>query len=248
MAHLFCEPAILIGFAAEAPVVPAVYDAGVAFAAELQVQEEERVTAALAAAERRFRSPLPPDSAGWTEWCSFAEPPAQALAREARCADLLVVGAGGGTDAGDVLLRAGRPVLVVPANVALLKARKVIVAWRDVPQARRAVADALPLLQQAESVLVLEVLDHDGDASRDVRVGTQAVVRLLARHGVIARADARPLREPTVADELIRVAEDHDADLIVSGGYGHARLREWAFGGVTRDLLTRCPVCCLLSH
>ena len=51
-----------------------------------------------------------------------------------------------------------------------------------------------------------------------------------------------------MADELLLAAERHGADLVVAGGYGHARLREWAFGGVTRDLLARCPKCCLLSH
>ncbi|WP_353959306.1 universal stress protein [Paeniroseomonas aquatica] len=48
--------------------------------------------------------------------------------------------------------------------------------------------------------------------------------------------------------ELLRAAERLDADLLVAGGYGHTRLSEWVFGGVTRDLLTACPICCLLSH
>jgi nucleotide-binding universal stress UspA family protein len=47
---------------------------------------------------------------------------------------------------------------------------------------------------------------------------------------------------------LIRLAKAGGADLIVAGAYGHSRLGEWAFGGVTRDLLTSSPVCCLLSH
>ena len=57
--------------------------------------------------------------------------------------------------------------------------------------------------------------------------------------------------EVAVADtgtDGLRIFSAHGADLVVAGGYGHARLREWAFGGVTRDLLSRCPVCCLLSH
>ncbi|WP_442879885.1 universal stress protein [Aurantimonas sp. E1-2-R+4] len=71
---------------------------------------------------------------------------------------------------------------------------------------------------------------------------------LLIRHRVKARAEVRAQREASVADELILIAEQNGADLIVGGGYGHARLREWVFGGVTHDLLRRCPICCLLSH
>jgi nucleotide-binding universal stress UspA family protein len=74
------------------------------------------------------------------------------------------------------------------------------------------------------------------------------VVDHLSRHGVAARAEVRTQRERSVADELILVAEVQGADLIVAGGYGHARLREWAFGGVTRDLLRHSPKCCLLTH
>ena len=74
------------------------------------------------------------------------------------------------------------------------------------------------------------------------------VAALLARHGATARGEPLELRGRAVADELLLAAERHGADLIVAGGYGHARLREWAFGGVTRDLLARCPKCCLLSH
>jgi nucleotide-binding universal stress UspA family protein len=65
---------------------------------------------------------------------------------------------------------------------------------------------------------------------------------------VKASAEVRTRREASAADELILVAEQHAADLIVVGGYGHARAREWIFGGVTRGLLTRSPMCCLFSH
>ena len=71
---------------------------------------------------------------------------------------------------------------------------------------------------------------------------------LLTRHGATARGEAVERRGRAVADDLLLAAERHGADLVVAGGYGHARLREWAFGGVTRDLLARCPKCCLLSH
>ena len=74
------------------------------------------------------------------------------------------------------------------------------------------------------------------------------VVSYLERHNVVAEAEVRTQRERSVADELLLVAEQVDADLVVAGGYGHARLREWIFGGVTGDLLLHSPKCCLLSH
>ncbi|MES2712891.1 MAG: universal stress protein [Pseudomonadota bacterium] len=240
--------AALVGMAAQPVIVPVTYDGDATFTMELFAQEEDRVVKALGNAERHFRSALPTDIAAGTEWHSFREDAAGALIREARSADLIVLGVCGAAGVGDVLMAAGRPVLLVPASVGALRADSVVVAWRDTAQARRAVTDALPLLRRAQSVLVLELLDRESASAQADGAGVEAVVGLLKRHGVAARGEARPVREATVADGLIQAARDEDADLIVAGGYGHARLREWAFGGVTRDLMTKCPLCCLMSH
>jgi nucleotide-binding universal stress UspA family protein len=135
---------------------------------------------------------------------------------------------------------------VVPPSARSLLADNVLIAWKDSREARRAVCDALPFLAKAENVTVLEVAAEADRESAAARV--DRVVSFLERHGVNAQAEVRTRREGSNADELIRVAEQHRADLIVAGGYGHARLREWVFGGVTRDLLKRSPKCCLLSH
>jgi nucleotide-binding universal stress UspA family protein len=145
-------------------------------------------------------------------------------------------------------MRAGRPVLVVPPSVSALEGRRALVAWKDTREARRAVADALPLLAHAEEVLVVEAVSGDAEERDQALRRAGDVAGLLARHGATARGEALEVRGRTVADELLLAAERHGADLVVAGGYGHARLREWAFGGVTRDLLARCPMCCLLSH
>jgi nucleotide-binding universal stress UspA family protein len=150
-------------------------------------------------------------------------------------------------DPGDALMRAGRPILVVPPGVAALEGRRVLVAWKDTREARRAVADALPLLSRAEEVLVVEAAPEVEERGQALRRADD-VAALLAGHGATARGEALEPGGGAVADDLLRAAGRHGADLVVAGGYGHARLREWAFGGVTRDLLTRCPVCCLLSH
>lgn len=251
--------AALIGFAGAAAMPPPVTAPifGPAVAVEVLEAEQRRVEAGLRAAHERFRAVAERDGRR-TGWRSFLDHPAAALAREARAADLLIVGRGGGdfglenhrtVDPGDLLMRAGRPVLVVPQGVAALEARRVLVAWKDTREARRAVADALPLLAAAEEVLVVEAVPGEPEEREAALRRTGDVVALLSRHGATARGEALEPRDGrSVTDELLRTAERHGADLVVAGGYGHARLREWAFGGITRDLLARCPVCCLLSH
>lgn len=251
--------AALIGFAGGAvmppPVTAPVLGPGVAV--EVLEAEQRRVETGLRAAHERFRTIAERDGRR-TGWRSFLDHPAAALARESRAADLLIGGRGGGAiglgrdqtvDPGDLLMRAGRPVLVVPPGVAVLEARRVLVAWKDTREARRAVADALPLLADAEEVLVVEAVPDEAGEREAATRRTGDVAALLERHGATARGETlEPHAGRAVADALLRAAERHGADLVVAGAYGHARLREWAFGGVTRDLLARCPVCCLLSH
>jgi len=220
--------------------------------AEIIEAEVERVSAALQSAALRFEAAAK-DAGVASEWRSFLEYPGEALARESRAADLLVLGRGGEAEGhpsaapGDVLMRAGRPVLVVPPGVSALEARTVLVAWKETCEARRAVADALPFLVAAERVVVLAARGHENEraqAQRDV----EDVAAMLSRHGVAASAEVALRAGQRVADLLLGTAGQLGADLVVAGGYGHARLLEWAFGGVTRDLLDRAPVCCLLSH
>jgi nucleotide-binding universal stress UspA family protein len=123
-----------------------------------------------------------------------------------------------------------------------------LVAWKDMREAWRAVADALPLLVRAEEVLVLEVVRDEAEKGEQARARADDAAAFLVRHGAPARGAAAGLRGRAVADEVLFAAERQGADLVVGGAYGHTRLREWAFGGVARDLLARCPICCLLSH
>jgi nucleotide-binding universal stress UspA family protein len=228
--------------------------AGAYMDAEITKEEEDQVEADLLAARGLFLR-HPACEPVLTEWRSAMDLPADFIAREARAADLVVVGRDldrqrlGPTqfpDPGDVLMRAGRPALIVPPETEALEAKHIVVGWKDAREARRAVHDALPFLIRAESVLVADIVENDGDDLADKRVAD--VVAYLARHEVDARGEVRAKRERSVADELILLAEQRDADLIVSGGYGHSRMREWVLGGVTRDLLRHCPKCCLLSH
>ena len=149
-------------------------------------------------------------------------------------------------DPGVILLRTGRPVLVVPDVVAPLHLRRVVVACKDTRECRRAVRDALPFLRQAKEVLVVEI-GEDGSKSQEKK-GVADVARYLVRHGVIVADEIWKRARGPAATELMELARAEKADLIVAGGYGHSRLGESIFGGVTHHLLASSPVCCLLSH
>jgi nucleotide-binding universal stress UspA family protein len=187
------------------------------------------------------------------EWRTALELPYELVSREARAADLIIVGArhtrGNVQDLADpgvILLRAGRPVLVVPDTIAPLRLRRVVVAWKDTRECRRAVRDAVAFLQQAEEVLLVGI--DEGESDSAAKRALSDVAGYLLRHGIAATHEVwRQARGP-VADELLRLVQDEKADLIVAGAYGHSRLGEWIFGGVTHELLTSSPVCCMLSH
>ena len=187
------------------------------------------------------------------EWRAMLGPPTEALARAARCADLVVVrravgpsGAAGALDPGAAILRAGRPVLVVPDAAASLRAEHVVIGWKDRREARRALRDALPFLRDAGRVTIVEICNRgEEDAARD---RMDDVARYLARHRIAGGPRVILHQDGSGAAALLRVAAEEGADLLVTGAYGHSRLGEWIFGGVTRDLLATSPICCLMSH
>ena len=113
-------------------------------------------------------------------------------------------------------------------------------------EARRAVQDALPFLQRAESVMVVEV-SEGGDGAQALQ-GAKDVARYLGRHHLeIVTERVRPA-DVTAANSLLRLIEDENIGLVVAGAYGHSRLGEWMFGGVTHDLLAESRICCLFSN
>ncbi len=187
------------------------------------------------------------------EWRPVFDFPVDALAREARSADLVVIGRRVGPDdpyttldPGEAILRMGRPTLVVPQGVNSLRAQHVVIGWKDTREARRAVRDALPLLRDAKRVSIVEICgagEEDG-----VRTRLDDVTNYLTRHRVSTGARVILHREQSAATQLIQLAQDESADLLVTGAYGHSRLGEWIFGGMTHDLLAGSPICCLMSY
>ncbi|MDH2399275.1 universal stress protein [Bradyrhizobium sp. SSUT18] len=242
----------LIGVAAAQLRAPLVDNyGGVAIAVEMEA-EEERIRTGFKNSEASFRNSPAVDGLQ-IEWRSMFGLPEDVVVRESRAADVIVLGRAPAQlgvfslmDLGDVLMHAGRPVLVVPDGTRSLDAKRIVVGWKDTREARRACHDALPLLQKADLVSVVEVVDESEIEAAKARVTD--VAAFLGRHDVRADAEPRVRAERSVADALMLAAEQRDADLIVAGAYGHTRLREWVFGGVTSDLLTGSPKCSFLAH
>ena len=206
--------------------------------------------------EAEFRKVMNRGSAQ-VEWRANMEPPLRFVAREARAADIIVIGQSRNSaftdpfarvNPRDLVMQAGRPLLVVPETVDWLDLRNVLVAWKDAPEARRAIVDSLPLLHRAKNVTIVEIIE-DGGSSEDALKRTGDVVAWLSCHGVLASALVPEKdHERNAAVALDRIASNVGAGIVVAGAYGHSRLREWVLGGVTQHLATEATRCVLLSR
>ena len=191
------------------------------------------------------------------EWRLVEDVVSETVALHARYVDLAVVGQPDPQESAissashvpaSTLLSSGRPVLIIPyiGEVKTL-ATSVLVGWKSTRESARAVNDALPLLRQARSVTVLAINPEQGIGD-DGDVPAADIALHLARHGVNASAAHTVATEISEGDALLNYADDIGADLIVAGGYGHSRMRELVFGGVTRTLLATMTVPVFLSH
>jgi nucleotide-binding universal stress UspA family protein len=219
---------------------------------EMLVAQAEAVQDDLKLAEAKFAELAKTVRAG-SEWRSGVGLPADLVTCEARACDLIIAGPRHGepwgvhncADAGELLMNSGRPVLITPQGQSRLDASSIVVAWKDTREARRALADSMPFLKRAKQVLVAEVREERAEA--EARASVSDVADYLARHGVKASTAVREPGHGSPGRAILEIAEMQDAGLIVAGGYGHARLREWVFGGVTQELLSA-PRPVLLSH
>ena len=190
------------------------------------------------------------------EWRCAIDFPARYILQQSRCADIIVGAAEtrvlsdplAHASPGDLVMQAGRPLLMVPDGIDWLDLRHVLVAWKDTPEARRAVADSLPILRKAKGVTVAEIPEHAGNRKAAV-ARVRDVVAWLSNHGIEAR-ELVPEGDDdrSAAAHLDALAADVDAGIIVAGAYGHSRYREMIFGGVTHHRISRSARCVLLSH
>jgi nucleotide-binding universal stress UspA family protein len=206
--------------------------------------------------EARFRERLRRDGIEG-EWRMVEGWAVEIVALHARYADLTIVGQPDPKDTSfttarqvpiATLLSSGRPILVLPyAGEFATIGQTVLIGWKSSREAARAVNDALPLLRNAQKVTVLTINPERGIGG-DGGVPAADIVLHLARHGVKAEAAHTVATDVPDGDVLLNYADDIGADLIVIGGYGHSRIREFAFGGVTHTLLTTMTVPVFLSH
>lgn len=242
----------VIGVTAGLPAVPIHADGMIA--TSVLEADYEHLNQAIGRCEARFRAALKGSGCA-LEWRSNAANPADYLAAEARAADLLVVGRSENyaplgpapqLDIGDAVMKAGRPVLVVPPRCTHLSLDRVLVAWKDTAESRKAISAALPLLRKATELTIVEIVSDI--AEQDTAAARVAdVARWLQRHNIQASVRVE-LSAGDAGSQLDAIAAEARIDVIVAGAYGHARLREWIFGGVTRHLLQHSSACVLLVH
>ncbi|MBW8304681.1 MAG: universal stress protein [Brevundimonas sp.] len=243
----------LIGLCAGS-IAPPLYDplAGGAMVGELVTLYRDAAEAEVARACSRFNE-IVRDRDVDSEWRGQIGFPGEACSRAARAADLVILG-GRNTrapyhapDVADVLMGCGRPVLVTPpTRVRNPFGEPALIAWKDCREARLALTGAIPLLQRANGVTLYAICSGDDEESAAAELAD--VVQFLARHEIVAEPVTAGHSETPAGRQILDEALARGAGLIVAGGYGHARLREWALGGVTRDLINDSPICLCLAH
>jgi nucleotide-binding universal stress UspA family protein len=241
--------------AAAAQFAPPLYFTDGRYAQDLIDRGEAEIKKRLLELETQFRQATK-NRAAILGWRSALDFPARFILQQARCADIIVDGgrsaaaseAFGLASPKDLVMQTGRPLLVVPDTANWLDLRSVLVAWKNTPEARRAIADAVPLLQKAKDVTVAEILEQGGSRA-DAEQGVKDVVAWLSRHGVSAAPRVSENNQNHGATvQLDEIASEVGAGLIVAGAYGHSRFRELIVGGMTQHLVTQNLRCVLLSH
>jgi nucleotide-binding universal stress UspA family protein len=167
-----------------------------------------------------------------------------------RYADLIVVGQSGNGGTGDLpetfVMGSGRPVLIVPHSGAFSRPmERILVAWNSTREATRALHEAIPVLAAAKSSIVMEI---NPKSNHPRRIAGADIAQHLARHGVKAEVSSTVADDTDVGEVILSRAADLGADCIVMGAYGHSRLREFAFGGATRQILESMTVPVFMAH
>ena len=177
----------------------------------------------------------------------------QVLVNEARFYDLFIATRPYGTDTAvadlteAVLFGSGRATLLVPpGGVSEFNPETVVIAWRNTREAARAVSEAMPFLTRARNVVVCMIGNGEKSSIEKAAEGSD-LARHLDRHGVPVQLNPVP-RGRGEAETLLEEAALAGAGLLVMGGYGHSRLRQWVLGGMTRGVLSQAAIPVLIAH
>ena len=210
----------------------------------------EAIEANKRAERTKVETRLKAEGVSW-EWICRDGDLVERIAEAARLSDCVVMSAGPFADnatvrlanTGDVTIRAPAPVIAVPVgSTGFAVTGAALVAWDGSQEAATALRAALPLLALAESVDILTIEEKQSDyRGRDAAV-------YLARHGIPAEVLERGDGGQTIESVIRGVITERRTAFVVQGAYGHSRLRETLFGGVTRGLLADAPLPLVLAH
>lgn len=219
-------------------------------AAEVLAHRSRDLARMVAPAEAAFR--LATSSAEVRESWTLADPgaSAQEIANHARSFDLAVVGRPGPHDhdgrrlAELAIFLSGTPCLVVPEGPQVLRTfDRIVVAWNNSRQAKRAIQDSLALLMSAKSVRLTRIAEAPGDEAAD-----EAMLAYLARHGVAAELERIKGADEQAGLILLHQISVFDGDLLIMGAFRRSPVAEAILGGTTRTILARASVPVLMSH
>lgn len=227
-------------------VIPELTDGGCGAAALAFADERQREAANRDTLERRLAVEGIPRN-----WIDTHGDIARRLTLQAGLADLIVVNlqldSGPIPDmrsiASEVVLKSGKPMLAVPETSRGIRLTgHAMIAWDGSEEATAALQAAIPLLLLAHRVTIVEIVDGS------VKVPSEAAAAYLSRHNISASIHPRHPNVPSAGREILKLVTLKNADYLVMGGFGHSRLREAVFGGVTRHMLTQSPVPLFLAH
>lgn len=186
-------------------------------------------------------------SASFLEEQDFAR---DRLILHARHSDLVVLGRSSHVDympallIEDILMDCGRPLLIAPDYSPTTLTGTVVVGWKETAQCARALSAAYPILEQAERVILLNIVEGESGIPGSL----DHLAQRLKWHGMRVETRSLPSAARSISGEVARAALDLHADLLVVGGFGHRRLRELLFGGVTQSLLQHASVPVFMMH
>lgn len=187
-------------------------------------------------------------------WFAEQGQPTEVLARTARFYDLLLIGqytSGEDTKqsvpAESLVTRSGKPIVVVPNGYQVRPfTGHAVVAWDASRPAARALSDAMQILETKQRLDVVTV--RAPGAEPEEPRPQHDIVRFLTRHQIPVKLNVLTASRDRIGPTIVEFCRDNDADLLVMGAFGHARLREELFGGVTRHILRHTAVPVLLAH
>lgn len=143
-----------------------------------------------------------------------------------------------------MLIGCGKPLLIAPAAASHSLLGTVMVCWKETAEAARAVTAAIPLLAKAERVVIAGVAEEDQSLSD----GMADLARQLAWQGIVATVELIPLAAGGALETLMATARPVRADLLIMGGYGHSRTREFTLGGVAQSVLEAADITVFMMH